>query len=180
MKYRKLRNEELGRIEEAEFKKLDKFPIILIIDNVRSLNNIGSIFRTSDAFRIEKILICGISATPPNREIHKTALGAEEVVAWEYFSDTMDAIKYAKKLGYNIYSIEQTENSINLQDFSVQEGASYAFVFGNEVKGVAQNVVDASDECIEIPQYGTKHSFNVSVCVGIVLWHSVSPMFGII
>ncbi len=167
---RKLKNSELQRLNIEEFKKAPKTPIIVILDNIRSLNNIGSVFRTSDAFLIEKIILCGITAKPPHKDIHKTALGATESVDWEYIEETTEAIKRIKKLGYTMVSIEQTENAIELQNFTIEAEKKYAVIFGNEVKGVQQKVVDQSDYCIEIPQFGTKHSFNISVSAGIVLW----------
>lgn len=167
---RKLRNSELGRISVEEFKGAKKTPIIVVLDNIRSLNNIGSVFRTSDAFLIEKIYLCGITATPPNKEIHKTALGATESVAWEYVENTIELIEKLKDANIKVLSIEQAENSTMLNEFSVDENQKYAVVFGNEVKGVQQDVVSASDNCIEIPQLGTKHSLNISVSCGVVLW----------
>lgn len=167
---RKLKNEELGRIEIEEFKQIRKTPIVIILDNVRSLNNIGSVFRTADGFLLEKIYLCGITATPPHKDIHKTALGATESVTWEYKKDTLDAISDLKNSGYTILSAEQAEGSTSLQNFKINSDAKYAIIFGHEVKGVSQTAVDASDYCIEIPQYGTKHSFNISVSVGIILW----------
>lgn len=174
--YRKLQNEELNRISTEEFKQAQKIPVVLILDNIRSQNNVGSVFRTSDAFRIEKIYLCGITSTPENREVHKTALGAEDAVAWEYARDTMEIVNRLRTAGYRIYSVEQAENTTSLEDFSICSGQKYALIFGNEVKGVQQEVVDASDGCIEIPQFGTKHSFNISVTAGIVLWQIVSPL----
>lgn len=167
---RKLQNSELNRLSISAFKEVEKLPILVILDNVRSLNNIGSFFRTGDAFLISGIYLCGISATPPNKDIHKTALGATESVDWRYFEDSITAIKTAREAGYRIISIEQTEDSVALLDFEVKLDEKYALVFGHEVKGVDQQVVDLSDWCIEIPQHGTKHSFNVSVSAGIVLW----------
>ncbi len=167
---RKLKNRELGRLNVEEFKEEDKIPLIVILDNIRSLNNIGSVFRTSDAFLVEKIFLCGITAKPPHKEIHKTALGATESVEWEYVEDTLKLIKKLKDLNIKIASIEQVENSILLQDFKVVENQKYAIVMGNEVKGVQQEVVNQSDFCIEIPQFGTKHSLNISVSCGVVLW----------
>lgn len=177
MSHRKLLNEELNRLTTDEYKETEKFPIVVVLDNVRSLNNIGSVFRTSDAFRLSKIYLCGITATPPHREIHKTALGAEESVDWAYSEETLDVILELKKEGYTILSVEQVENSISLETFTITPGQKYAFVFGNEVKGVQQEVIDLSDNCIEIPQFGTKHSFNISVTVGIVLWEVIHPYF---
>ncbi len=167
---RKLRNNELGRISVDEFKQSNKTPIIVVLDNIRSLNNVGSVFRTSDAFLIEKIYLCGITATPPNKEIHKTALGATESVDWEHVEDTVELIQKLKDSKIKVLSIEQADNSTMLNDFSVEEHQKYAVVFGNEVKGVQQKVVSASDVCIEIPQLGTKHSLNISVSCGVVLW----------
>ena len=167
---RKLKNNELGRISVDEFKEAEKTPIIVVLDNIRSLNNIGSVFRTSDAFLIEKIYLCGITATPPNKEIHKTALGATESVKWEYVEDTLELVKKLKDEGVKVFSIEQADNSTMLDELSVSREEKYAVVFGNEVKGVQQEVVTASDNCIEIPQLGTKHSLNISVSCGVVLW----------
>ena len=169
MSHRKLLNEELNRLSAEEYKEAEKLPLVVVLDNVRSLNNIGSVFRTSDAFRLSKIYLCGITATPPHREIHKTALGAEESVDWAYFEETTDAVKELKNEGYTILSVEQAENSISLETFTITPGQKYAFVFGNEVKGVQQEVIDLSDNCIEIPQFGTKHSFNISVTAGFTL-----------
>ncbi len=167
---RKLKNSELGRPNVEEFKKLPKIPLVVVLDNIRSLNNIGSVFRTSDAFLIEKIWLCGITARPPHKEIHKTALGATESVAWEHAEDTLALIEKLKDSKIEIISIEQAENSTMLQDFKIDPAKKYAVIFGNEVKGVQQEVVSASDHCIEIPQFGTKHSLNISVSCGVVLW----------
>ncbi|WP_016777500.1 RNA methyltransferase [Anaerophaga thermohalophila] len=167
---RKLKLHELGRISVKEFKNVPKTPIIVVLDNIRSLHNVGSIFRTSDAFRIRSIFLCGITATPPHKEIHKTALGAEESVEWHYFNKTTDAVKKLKREGFLLIGIEQTEGSINLPAFEPDMTKKYAVFFGNEVKGVDQKVIDECDMCLEIPQFGTKHSFNVSVSAGIVLW----------
>ena len=161
---------EMGRIDRDAFAQAEKLPLVVVLDNVRSLHNVGSVFRTSDAFRVERIMLCGITATPPSAEIHKTALGAEDVVEWHYFESTMDAVAALREQGYRIYSIEQCQGSIALQDFVTMQGERYAVVFGNEVKGVQQVVVDASDGAIEIPQFGTKHSLNVSVTTGMVIW----------
>ena len=166
--FRKLQNEELNRISTEAFKEAPKIPVVILLDNVRSQNNVGSVFRTSDAFRIEKIFLCGITSTPENREVHKTALGAEDAVEWEYVKDTVEAVDRLKKEGYRIFAIEQAENTTQ----------KYALIFGNEVKGVQQEVIDLSDGCIEIPQFGTKHSLNISVTVGIVLWQIISPLLG--
>jgi len=168
---RKLRNNELGRISVEEFKNTKKTPLIVVLDNIRSLNNIGSVFRTSDAFLIQKIYLCGISATPPNKEIHKTALGATDSVEWEYVEDTLMLVKQLQKDGVVVASIEQAEDSVSLDEFTTKPNTTYAIVMGNEVKGVQQEVVTASDYCVEIPQLGTKHSLNISVSCGIVLWH---------
>lgn len=174
--FRKLESNELNRISPEEYKEAPKLPLIIILDNVRSLNNVGSVFRTSDAFRIEKIYLCGITATPPNREIHKTALGAEDSVDWEYARDTLEVIEKLQSEHYRIFAAEQTENSRSLEQFRLNETDKYAIVFGNEVKGVRQDVIDRSEGCIEIPQFGTKHSFNISVSVGIVLWELTRPL----
>ncbi|ALU73884.1 RNA methyltransferase [Tenacibaculum finnmarkense] len=173
---RKLKNSELGRITVNEFKETEKTPIIVILDNIRSLNNVGSVFRTSDAFLIEKIYLCGITATPPNKEIHKTALGATESVAWEHVENTIDLVEKLKKDNIKILAIEQAENSTMLNDFAPEPNQKYAVVMGNEVKGVQQEVVSASDFCIEIPQLGTKHSLNISVTTGIVIWDLFQKM----
>lgn len=172
---KKLTMDELNRISVEEYKQADKTPIVVVLDNVRSMNNIGSVFRTADAFRIEKIYLCGITATPPHRDIHKTALGAENSVDWEYVEETLDCVKHLRDEGYTVYSVEQAEGSVMLQDFKA-DGRKTAVVFGNEIDGVAQEVVDASDGCLEIPQYGTKHSLNVSVTAGIVMWNLFSKI----
>lgn len=174
--FRKLESDELHRISPEEFREASKLPIVIILDNVRSLHNVGSVFRTSDAFRIEKIYLCGITATPPNREIHKTALGAEDSVDWEYAADTLEIIGRLQAENYRIYAAEQTENSISLDTFVLNPQHKYALIFGNEVKGVQQEAIDRSEGCIEIPQFGTKHSFNISVSVGIVLWELTRPL----
>lgn len=168
---RKLRNSELDRLTVEEFKKTKKIPLIVVLDNIRSCNNIGSVFRTSDALLIEKIYLCGITATPPNKEIHKTALDAEKSVDWKYFEKTENAVSELKERGYAVYAIEQVENSIMLPDFNPVKSEKTAIIFGNEVKGVQQKIVNMCDGSIEIPQFGTKHSFNVSVSAGITLWH---------
>ncbi len=173
---RKLKNEELERLEVSEFKAAEKTPIIIILDNIRSLNNIGSVFRTSDAFLIEKIYLCGITAQPPHNDIRKTALGSTETVDWEYTENTINLVEKLKIEGVKVVSIEQAENASMLNDFKPQQDTKYAFVFGNEVKGVSQNVVNASDVVIEIPQYGTKHSLNISVSCGVVVWDVFSKM----
>jgi len=167
---RKLRNNELGRISVSAFKKTTKTPIIVVLDNIRSLNNVGAVFRTSDAFLIEKIYLCGITATPPHREIHKTALGATESVDWEYKENTLALVNELKVQGVVVAAIEQAENSVMLDEFSLDATKKIAIVLGNEVKGVQQEVVSAADYCVEIPQKGTKHSLNISVSCGVVLW----------
>ncbi len=167
---RKLKNSELGRLNIPDFKKAEKIPLIVVLDNIRSLNNIGSVFRTCDAFLIEKIYLCGITAQPPHKEIHKTALGSTESVEWEYVSNTLELIENLKASEIKTIAIEQADKSMMLQDFEVENDQKYAVIFGNEVKGVLQEVVSAADYCIEIPQYGTKHSLNISVSTGVVLW----------
>ena len=167
---RKLRNPELNRLTPEAYKQAAKLPLVVVLDNIRSCNNIGSVFRTSDALLIEKVYLCGITATPPNAEIHKTALDAEKSVEWEYFEKTEDAVIELQNKGYKVYAIEQVENSISLPDYLPADGEKVAVVFGNEVKGVQQKVVNICNGSIEIPQFGTKHSFNVSVSAGIVLW----------
>lgn len=167
---RKLKITELNRINAEEFKEAKKLPLIVVLDEIRSLYNIGSVFRTSDAFRIESIYLCGITATPPHPELHKTALGAEYTVDWKYFKNTLDAVDKLKTEGYIVYSIEQAEGSILLNELQLDTTKKYAIIMGNEVKGVQQEVINNSDGCIEIPQYGTKHSLNVSVTTGIVIW----------
>ncbi|HKM94595.1 MAG TPA: RNA methyltransferase [Prolixibacteraceae bacterium] len=166
----KLKNSELNRVDIDTFKKLNKTPIVVVLDNIRSCNNIGSIFRTSDALLIDAIYLCGFTATPPNKEIHKTALDAENSVSWKYYKDTSEAITELIENDYKIYAVEQVANSIMLPDFNPSENEKTALVFGNEIKGVQQKVIDLCHGAIEIPQYGTKHSFNVSVSAGIVLW----------
>lgn len=174
---RKLKNSELNRLDIDSFKATEKVPIVVVLDNIRSCNNIGSVFRTSDALLIESIYLCGYTATPPNKEIHKTALDAENSVDWKYMKETTDAVLQLQEEGYTIYAIEQVEKSIMLPDFKPEEGSKLALVFGNEVKGVQQKVVDLCDGAIEIPQYGTKHSFNISVSAGIVLWDLFSKIY---
>lgn len=168
--HRKLASDELGRLTADEFKKAQKLNIVVVLDNIRSSHNVGAAFRTADSFLIGKIFLCGICDVPPSADIHKSALGAEFSVDWEYCKETMTAIERLKNEGYRIVSMEQAEGSTYLNDISVERNTKYALVFGNEVKGVLQEVVDASDEVVEIPQFGTKHSLNVSVSVGIVLW----------
>lgn len=175
---RKLANEELGRTDIESFKKEDKNQLIAILDNVRSLNNIGSVFRTADAFAIEAVYLCGISAQPPHREINKTALGATESVRWKYYEQTIDAVKQLQKDGWKVYSIEQTEKSIMLNNFNPKQDEKVALVFGHEVKGVDQEIINLSDGVIEIPQKGTKHSLNISVSAGVVIWELVNKLNG--
>ena len=167
---RKIRTIEMQRLSIEEFKEADKLPLIVVLDDVRSMYNIGSVFRTCDAFRVEAVYLCGISCTPPATEIHKTALGAEDSVNWKYFKTALEAVDELKKEGYQVLSVEQVEHSTKLQTFIPQEGQRYAVILGNEVKGVHQEVVDASDGCLEIPQLGTKHSMNVSVTAGIIIY----------
>lgn len=167
---KKLVLDELNRKNVQEFKQAEKTPIIVVLDDIRSLHNIGAIFRSSDAFLIEKIYLCGITATPPNKEIHKTALGATETVAWEYVKEVDEVVNQLKQQNIKVYAVEQVENATMLHDFKVTAGVKYAVVFGNEVKGVAQSVVNNADGVLEIPQLGTKHSLNVSVSAGIVIW----------
>lgn len=167
---RKLKNNELNRLNLEEFKNSQKTPLIIVLENIRSAHNVGSVFRASDAFLVEKICLCGITPTPPHKEIRKTALGASESVSWQYYTSTLECIQTLKTEGYQIISIEQTENAIMLNDFTPQKGCKYALIFGNEVKGVEQEIVSASDTVIEIPQYGTKHSLNISVSSGVVIW----------
>ncbi|MDB4292310.1 RNA methyltransferase [Maribacter sp.] len=167
---RKLKNEELVRLDIEAFKKAKKTPLVIILDDIRSLNNIGSVFRTSDAFLVEKIYLCGITATPPHKDIRKTALGATESVAWEHVENVVRLVDVLEEEGYVVLAIEQAENATMLQDYKVAKDQKYALVFGNEVKGVAQKVVDRCDDVVEIPQYGTKHSLNISVSVGVTVW----------
>lgn len=161
---------ELDRLSTEQYQQVDKLPFIIVLDNVRSLNNIGSVFRTSDAFLVEEIYLCGITATPPHPDIHKTALGAEDSVKWSYFADTIEAVDKLHAMGYTVYSIEQVKDSISLESIQLDKTQKYAVILGNEVKGVQQEVVDKCDGCIEIPQFGTKHSLNVSVTAGLVIW----------
>ena len=167
---RKLKITELNRISIEEFKEADKLPLVVVLDDIRSLHNIGSVFRTADAFRIECIYLCGITATPPHPEMHKTALGAEFTVDWKYVNNAVETVDNLRSEGYVVYSVEQAEGSIMLDELTLDRSKKYAVVMGNEVKGVQQEVIDHSDGCIEIPQYGTKHSLNVSVTAGIVIW----------
>lgn len=167
---RKLTVEDMHRIDVDTFKQSEKLPLVMVLDNVRSLHNVGSVLRTADAFRIEAVYMCGITATPPSAEIHKTALGAEDSVNWQYFEDTMQAVDKLKNEGYTVLAVEQVEGSLKLGNFAFEPQKKYALIMGNEVKGVRQDVVDACHQALEIPQYGTKHSMNVSVTAGIVMW----------
>lgn len=167
---RKLKNEELGRLSPEDLKKVEKYPLVVVLDNIRSMYNVGSVFRTCDGFRVEKLVLSGITAQPPNREINKSALGAQETVRWEYFEDPTDAVEDLKREGYKVYAVEQAEKSSYLNELSIDDRKKFAFVFGNEVFGVSEDVMKKVDGCIEIPQFGVKHSFNISVSVGIVLW----------
>ena len=168
---KKLRTIEMDRLTVDEFKQADKLPLIVVLDDVRSMHNVGSVFRTGDAFRIEAVYLCGITSTPPMAEIHKTALGAEDSVTWKYFDTALEAVETLKAEGYEVYSVEQAHGSTMLQNFTPINNKKYAVVLGNEVKGVHQEVIDASDGCLEIPQFGTKHSMNVSVTGGIIIWY---------
>ena len=161
---------ELDRVSKEEFKTIDKTPLVVVLDNIRSLNNVGSVFRSSDAFKLEKIYLCGVTATPPNAEIHKTALGAEDSMEWEYEEDTKSVVAKLKQEGYKIFAVEQVQNSIMLDRVELDKANKYVLILGNEVKGVQQEVVDMCDFAVEIPQFGTKHSLNVSVAAGIVIW----------
>lgn len=174
---KKLKLEELGRISISEFKEVKKLPVCIVLDNVRSLHNVGSAFRTADAFRMEKIFLTGITGTPPHREIHKTALGSTESVAWEYAEKTETILSKLTSEGYKIIAVEQTNESIELQKFQIQKDEKLAFVFGNEVNGVSEEAMALADVAIEIPQSGTKHSLNISVCLGIVMWE-LAKQFG--
>jgi tRNA G18 (ribose-2'-O)-methylase SpoU len=166
----KIKNEDLGRKNVEEFKRSEKLPVVLVLDNVRSLNNVGSAFRTSDSFLLEKLYLCGVTGTPPNAEIEKTALGATESMDWKHFKTTIEAVQELKQNGYKVYAIEQVEKSTHLQNFNYHKGEKIAIIFGNEVYGVEQEVIDSCDGSIEIPQLGTKHSLNISVSIGIVVW----------
>ncbi|MFV0344750.1 MAG: RNA methyltransferase [Bacteroidales bacterium] len=173
---KKLSNDELNRHSIEEFKKLDKIPLVVVLDNVRSSQNIGSVFRTSDAFLVEEILLCGICATPPNNDIRKSALGAENSVDWRYFKDTRDAVGELKAKGYTVAAIEQVETSVSLNELDLAKKEKIAVIFGHEVKGVSQEIVGLCDIAIEVPQFGTKHSLNISVCAGIVIWELFSKL----
>lgn len=168
--------DDLNRLSTKEFKEAKKFPYILLLDDIRSMNNIGSVFRTGDAFKVEKVYLCGITATPPHREIQKTALGADETVTWEYVEDVLTLVKKLQSEGVIVAAVEQVENSVSLLNFIPAENQKYAFVFGNEVFGVNQAVVEQADFCLEIPQYGTKHSLNISVTAGVVAWDFMSKI----
>jgi len=175
---RKLLNDELQRLSPQAYKAAPKLPIVLVLDNIRSQHNIGAAFRTADAFCIEQIILCGISAVPPTAEIHKSALGAEDTVAWRYFSETVEAVRLLQQEGFQVWSVEQAEGACLLHQYIPQKDTKYALIFGNEVRGVQQEVVDMGDGCIEIPQFGTKHSLNVSVSTGVVLWHFLGKLKG--
>lgn len=174
MRDRKLLSCEMGRIQPGEYRQLPPSGITVVLDNIRSAYNVGSIFRSCDAFKVDRVLLCGICAVPPSAEIHKTALGAENSVPWEHWDDTLEAVGRLRDEGFTVISVEQTEHSLSLENFLREKGSRIALVFGNEVEGVRQSVVDASDFSLEIPQSGTKHSLNVSVCAGVVLWQAVS------
>jgi 23S rRNA (guanosine2251-2'-O)-methyltransferase len=167
---RKLKNSELGRITTEQYRSAEKNPVVIVLDNVRSLSNTGSVFRTSDAFMVEAIHLCGITGTPPHREINKTALGATESVPWKYYADSITSVTELREKGYTIVAIEQVDESIDLASFRLQPGKKYGIVFGHEVNGISQELIDICDVCVEIPQYGTKHSLNIAVTAGIVLW----------
>ena len=171
---RKLTVEDLNRIDVDTFKQAPKVPLVMVLDNIRSVHNVGSVLRTADAMRIEAVYMCGITAPPPSAEMHKTALGAEDSVTWRYYNDTLQAVSELKTAGYVVLAVEQVEGSLKLGAFKFDPSKRYALVMGNEVKGVRQDVVDACDQALEIPQYGTKHSMNVSVTAGIVMWEAAS------
>ena len=168
---RKLRTVEMRRLSVDDFRKAEKMPLVVVLDDVRSMYNVGSVFRTADAFRVEAVCLCGITSVPPATEIHKTALGAEDSVEWRYYATACEAVDSLRRDGYEVFSVEQVENSTKLQNFTPERGRRYAVILGNEVKGVRQEVVDMSDGCLEIPQFGTKHSMNVSVTAGIIIYH---------
>ena len=173
---RKLTSAEMGRMDVAQYRESDKLPLVVVLDNVRSQHNVGAVFRTADAMRIERVVLCGICCCPPNAEIHKTALGAEESVEWSYYKDTLEAVRALQAEGYTVYAVEQAHNSITLEEAAEQVGSKTAVVLGHEVFGVQQEVVDICSQCIEIPQYGTKHSMNVSVTAGIVMYRLAEAM----
>ena len=172
---KKLKLDDLNRLDKIQYKGIEKHPIVVVLDSIRSLHNVGSVFRTSDAFRIEKVVLCGLTAQPPHKEIHKTALGATETVDWVYYENVLDAVKELRSEGFSIVSAEQAKETVKLQDLNKKSHSKMAFIFGNEVFGVSQEVITESDFVIEIPQFGTKHSFNISVSVGIVLWEAMKP-----
>ena len=174
--FRKLNTEEIIRLSVEEFQNTEKIPLTIVLDNVRSQHNVGSVFRTADAYCFEQIFLCGITATPPNTEIHKSALGAEFSMVWEYFDDAEQAVLKLKKLGYKILAIEQAQGSVMLNDYKIEKNQKYALILGNEVNGIQQKVIDLCDNCLEIPQFGTKHSLNVSVAAGIVVWEFFSQL----
>jgi 23S rRNA (guanosine2251-2'-O)-methyltransferase len=174
---RKLEMSELNRLSIEGFRESEKQPVYLILDDIRSMNNVGSVFRTADAFRIDKIYLCGITATPPHRDIEKTALGATESVTWEYAADVMELVKNLQNEGCIVLAVEQVENSLKLNDFQPEANKKYAFVFGNEVFGVNENIVKNANQCLEIPQFGTKHSLNIAVTAGIICWDFISKSF---
>ena len=176
MNHRKLKVTEMNRLSVEQFKAAEKLPLVVVLDNIRSLHNIGSVFRTADAFRLERIVLCGITACPLHPEMHKTALGAEFTMDWTYVNNTLEAVNKLRSEGYTVFSIEQAEHSTMLDELQLERDKQYAVVMGNEVKGVQQEVIDASDGCIEIPQFGTKHSLNVSVTAGIVIWDFFKKM----
>ena len=176
----KLKITEMDRLSVEAFRQSRKMPLVVVLDHVRSMYNVGSVFRTSDAYRVERILLCGITATPPHVEIHKTALGAEDSVAWEYFASTDEAVRQLRAEGYTLLAVEQAHDSIPLQSFIPRKDAKYAIVLGNEVKGVQQSVVDLCDYCLELPQFGTKHSLNVSTTAGIVIWEMAKSLLGLL
>lgn len=173
---RKIRTIEMQRLTIEEYREAEKLPLVVVLDDVRSMYNVGSVFRTCDAFRVESVFLCGISCTPPATEIHKTALGAEDAVAWKYYKTALEAVEELKAQGYEVLAVEQVEHSTKLQHFTPSKGKKYAVVLGNEVKGVHQEVVDACNGCLEIPQSGTKHSMNVSVTAGIIIWKFASQL----
>ncbi|MBR1705983.1 MAG: RNA methyltransferase [Bacteroidales bacterium] len=175
MKDRKLLNIELGRVSAEEYRALPESGLVVVLDNIRSAHNVGSAFRTADCFKADKVYLCGISAVPPSAEIHKSALGAEDAVPWEHADDTLEVVRRLQTEGYTVVAVEQTVHAVQLPDFRRERDRRYALIFGNEVAGVQQSVVDAADFALEIPQSGTKHSLNVSVSVGVILWHFVSP-----
>lgn len=173
---RKLKLHELNRINTEEFKRAEKLPLVVVLDNVRSMNNIGSVFRTGDAFRIECLHLCGISAQPPHKDIHKTALGAENSVEWKYFTNTIDSVAELKSKGYKIIAIEQATESTSISEYFFSRENKYAVIFGNEINGVDQEIIDICDGCAEIPQFGTKHSLNISVSAGIIIWEILKKL----